>query len=101
VSHKTKNSHYLKHITLVDKALLWIEAQDLYSYIPEKNFFFLPTREEKIALISELKLDVFIDDLLEVLEDRNFPDIHKLFFCPDSQELNSWVKIKDHFKVME
>jgi hypothetical protein len=34
---------------------------------------FLETREEKIAKISELKCDVFVDDLPEVLNDEHFP----------------------------
>ena len=34
---------------------------------------FLETRERKIAKISELKCDVFVDDLPEVLNDEHFP----------------------------
>ena len=34
---------------------------------------FLETRERKVAKISELKCDVFVDDLPEVLNDEHFP----------------------------
>lgn len=101
VSHKTPHSHYLKHITLIDKALLWIKEKNLTALIPEENIFFRPTRDEKIAVINELNLDIFIDDLLEVLEDKNFPQIHKFYFSekPHEYGLNHWEKIKETLSI--
>lgn len=102
VSHKTLRSNYLKEISLVDKAIDWVQKKNLLDFIPKENFFFLPTRDEKIKVINELKLDFFIDDLLEVLEDDKFPAIKKIFFTanPDKSDWTSWRRIHDHFKVI-
>ncbi len=100
VSHKTKTSNYLKHIELIDCAKSWITTHNLYDYIPPENFFFLPTRDEKIKQIKNLKIDIFIDDLEEVLNDHNFPNIEKIHFTPDTSGFNSWEKIADHLKIL-
>lgn len=100
VSHKTPASLYLKHITLIDKAQLWIKDRKLTDYIPEKNIFFRPVRDEKINVIRDLKLDFFIDDLLEVLHDKNFPPINAFFFSPDGNDINHWNKIKECFEII-
>ena len=100
VSHKTPASLYLKHITLIDKAQLWIKENKLTDFIPEENIFFRPIRDEKISIIKSLNLDFFIDDLLEVLDDKNFPAINKIFFSPDGEEINHWNKIKENFEII-
>jgi hypothetical protein len=60
---------------------------------------FLETRERKIAKISELKCDVFLDDLPEVLNDEHFPSrTMPLLFDPTREHvakantylLNDW-----------
>lgn len=100
VSHKTPASLYLKHITLIDKAQLWIKDRKLTDFIPEENIFFRPVRDEKINVIRDLNLDFFIDDLLEVLHDKNFPPINAFFFSPDGNEINHWNKIKECFEII-
>ena len=101
VSHKTPASLYLKHVTLIDKAEHWIQSHRITDFVPVENIFFRPLRDEKIDVIRSLDLDFFIDDLLEVLHDKNFPPIHSLFFNPDGNELNHWEKIHDCFKIIK
>jgi hypothetical protein len=78
VSHKTEFGHYdSDRVNLRDAARAWMEAQGFFRPdgfgIPSGNVTFAATRAEKIATIRGLDVDVFIDDLPEVLEDSDFP----------------------------
>jgi hypothetical protein len=78
VSHKTEFGHFdPDRINLRTAALEWMEAQGFFCpdgfAISKKNVLFAATRFEKIAMISHLGVSVFIDDLPEVLEDKDFP----------------------------
>jgi hypothetical protein len=78
VSHKTEFGHYdPDRINLRDAARAWMEMQGFFHAdgfgIPNANVTFAATRAEKIAAIRALGVDVFIDDLPEVLEDGDFP----------------------------
>ncbi len=86
VSHKTKLGHFDESKTplrtaatnwLIDRKL----AGDASSQISLQNVFYAETRDEKIQKITDLQLDVFIDDLDEVLGDESFPvDTRKILF---------------------
>jgi hypothetical protein len=69
VSHKSETSHLDPSVKLRDAARTWMKANDL----GDTPIFFASTREEKIEKIRALALDLFIDDLAEVLEDPSFP----------------------------
>jgi hypothetical protein len=78
VSHKTEFGHYdPDRVNLRDAAREWMEMQGFFHAdgfgIPSGNVTFAATRAEKIAAIRALGVDVFIDDLPEVLEDGDFP----------------------------
>jgi len=78
VSHKTEFGHYDPDpVNLRDAAREWMETQGFFRKdgfaISDKNVIFAATRSEKIAVICELGLSFFIDDLPEVLEDIGFP----------------------------
>jgi hypothetical protein len=78
VSHKTEFGHYdPDRVNLRDAARAWMDVQGFFRAdgfaIPSGNVLFASTRAEKIAMIRALWFDVFIDDLPEVLEDRDFP----------------------------
>ena len=51
--------------------------------LSETNVYFCETRKEKIEKIDELELDVFVDDLVEVFTEKDFPEIDRVLF--DSQ----------------
>ena len=78
VSHKTEYGHFdPERINLRDAARNWMERQGFFkgggASIKPANLFFAATRAEKLARITALGCDVFVDDLEEVLEDPDFP----------------------------
>ena len=78
ISHKTKYGHFdKKKIDLRKEALKWIKKNKI---LDANKVYFADTREEKISLINDLNCDIFIDDLIEVLDhdnlDKNIRKIH-------------------------
>jgi hypothetical protein len=78
VSHKTEFGHFdPDRVNLRDAALGWMKSQGFFRDegfgIPNGNVLFTATRSDKIAAIAELEVEIFIDDLPEVLEDKGFP----------------------------
>jgi len=92
ISHKTVYAaqDHAKTINLQKQAMKWIEAQlnpacDDYFQL-NRNVFFLETRQAKIEQVRACGCDLFIDDLIEVLQDKAFPKrIQKVWFCPDGR----------------
>lgn len=90
ISHKTVYAAQdrAKTINLQKQAMKWVDAQlnlvcDDYFQL-DRNVFFLETRQEKIQQIQTCDCDLFIDDLIEVLQDNRFPECtQKVWFCPD------------------
>ncbi|MFH2204177.1 MAG: hypothetical protein ABIJ96_13745 [Elusimicrobiota bacterium] len=80
VSHKTETSNFAPGVRLRERALAWLQTNEFVSNgvpaeggVANKDVFFLATREEKVAKIVELRLDLFVDDLLPVLRHAEFP----------------------------
>lgn len=86
VSHKTRFGHFDETRTdLRMAALAWMRTQGFFHRygIAEEDVHFAATREAKIARIAELGLDVFVDDLPEVLADPDFPaGVRRVLFAP-------------------
>jgi hypothetical protein len=82
VSHKTELGHFdATRTNLRDAAKAFLKEQGVMDYIPESQIFFASTREEKIAKITALGVDVFVDDLEEIFADPAFPpSVRKLLF---------------------
>ena len=107
VSHKTELGNFDESRTpLRQAATAWLINQKLVgdsdSKIKLQNIYYAETRDEKINKIVELQLDVFIDDLDEVLSDRSFPKrTRKILFgsgATTSQEIlamQSWREVGD------
>ena len=107
VSHKTELGHFDESRTpLRQAATTWLINQKLVgdsdSKIKLQNIYYAETRDEKINKIVELQLDVFIDDLDEVLSDRSFPkSTRKILFGSvetTSEEIlaiQSWREVGD------
>ncbi len=105
VSHKTKLGHFDESKTpLRTAATNWLVNRKLVgdenSQISLQNVFYAETRFEKIQKITELQLDVFIDDLDEVLGDESFPVVtRKILFgvspVPNSNitTMQSWREV--------
>lgn len=75
VSHKTEyGPKKYGSVAFVNLALEWLSASSLSSALSKNvNLFFEESRELKLERINRLKLNFFVDDLPEVLEDYLFP----------------------------
>lgn len=81
VSHKSERSHLDPSVRLRDWARRWLKQGA--PGLPPGRVLFASTRAEKVRLIDRLALDVFIDDLPEVLSHPGFPKrTDKILFDP-------------------
>ncbi len=107
VSHKTKYGHFDSTKTpLRESALTWMESRGFFEQsrfgLAKENVFFEETRSEKVEQITNLNLDIFIDDLEEVFSEEGFPPIIKLLFNMKTKgrnhdlHYNNWSDIGDH-----
>lgn len=90
ISHKTEFGHHDPTKTSLRTAALdWLLqariAGDQPLQIPTSHIHFASTREEKIHTIGQLELDVFVDDLREVLENRGFPPRVRRYWFTDPE----------------
>lgn len=101
VSHKTKYPFKGPKWDLHEPARAWIKSN---INVKEEHIFLEPTKESKLNRIADLKCDIFIDDLPEILTDSLFPSsTAPILFDPDGSytelELqpikvhNSWESI--------
>jgi|SRR3989338_776763 len=76
VSHKTKYLFGDKAINLRNNMQKFLIQKGVLDepLLKGNNIFFEDSRDRKISRIKQLKCDFFIDDLLEVLSDNNFPE---------------------------
>lgn len=80
VSHKTPESAINK-LDLIHPARSWIKEN--LSNVPElvtDHIFFEHSRISKVERIASLGLTHFVDDLLEVFQEENFPQNTKSFW---------------------
>ena len=108
ISHKTSYAQLEgKHIDLHFPALCWLQENNFFDILGFKRteIFFLETREEKLKYIKKLNCDVFIDDLVEVFLESEFPkNTLKILYNP--HKLSYPTKPEDvvevnHFKDVE
>lgn len=69
VSHRTRNPMSGGDHDLHEAARLWLSSQGLGGV----TAYFEETKNEKIERVNALDLDVFVDDLPEILLDARFP----------------------------
>ena len=84
VSHKTRFGHQDETKTpLREIALEWMTKQDFFDNskfgLDIENVFFCDSRAEKAKKINDLKVDLFVDDLECVFEEKAFPTIKRFF----------------------
>jgi len=106
VSHKTKYGHFDSTKTsLREAALSWMNEQGFFNRnkfgILKENIFFESTRQEKVARINTLNLDVFIDDLEEVFAEDGFPEIKKILFSRASESSYCNIIYSNWFAITE
>jgi hypothetical protein len=88
VSHKTKNPMLGPKYDMHTAARGFLEAQGFIGNngVQPKNIYFEQTKEDKVARANKLAVDVFIDDLPEILSMRGFPaGLRPILFDPDGR----------------
>lgn len=99
VSHKTEFGHYDETRTNLRAAAMGLlEANGFFSALKfdAANISFHSTRHEKIDQIKLLMLDLFIDDLVEVYEEKHFPvNVRKILFHPAEKSCAHWQVCRD------
>ena len=109
ISHKTNYANFdVTNTNLRKAAMSWMEDQGLFREaaggINPLHVIFASTRDEKISLISQFSCTYFIDDLVEVFNEKKFPDsTEKILFNRDKNRttssmnsFTSWPDILDH-----
>ncbi|MDP7353887.1 MAG: phosphotransferase [Desulfobacterales bacterium] len=114
VSHKTRFSSFSPSIDLRRQAMKTLERRGFFTSSVDGGFgfrledvFFASSLEEKVEMISGLRLDCFIDDLIKVFGCSLFPkETRALLFSPleagKSLKLESygtWHEIADHLNL--
>lgn len=85
VSHKTRHPLMGPAYDLHEAARGFLSARQLTGdkAIQPQNVFFETTKQDKVARAHTLGVDVFVDDLPEILAMEGFPDqTHKILFDP-------------------
>lgn len=99
ISHRTEFAKGGHPYPLHEPAHSWLKKYDCFS---RAQVFIETSREKKIQRIIQLKCDLFIDDLPEVLIENDFPkNIRKILFDPHSlhaqsphyEKVSSWKEI--------
>ena len=107
VSHKTQYPYIGKRYNLHKPASEWIEknlGKSGENLICSQNVFFEKTKKEKIQRIKEIKCDVYIDDLTEILLSPDFPkNTKRVLFDPNEYHLPSteFITLKDWEKLSD
>jgi hypothetical protein len=87
VSHKTRHPMSGPKYDMHEAARQFLAAQRLVSdeLVPAANVFFEATKSDKVARAASLAVDVFIDDLPEILAMDGFPSgMRAILFDPDN-----------------
>ena len=109
VSHKTMFGHFdPDKIPLREAALQWMDQQGFFSGpqfgLRTEDVYFAETREEKLRQIEDRACDIFVDDLIEVLAEPEFPrGTRRILYSPgtesqtnpDIEVCGSWKEIGD------
>ena len=104
VSHKTQYLSSDKKINIRKNALEFLRQKGFFEKpiaLSEADIYFEATRKAKIARIRRLNCDYFIDDLEEVLSDRDFPaNTARILLGENTADLaDSVIVIKDWYAI--
>ena len=88
VSHKTRYGHHdPERIDLREAARQWMTTQGFFTQegyaLSPQSLYFEETREAKVARITSLDCDCFIDDLPEIFAHPDFPSsVERYLYAP-------------------
>ncbi|MFM7651094.1 MAG: hypothetical protein ACKO6O_08920, partial [Acidimicrobiaceae bacterium] len=94
VSHKTEFGHFDEsRVPLRTAALNWLQTKLIVGELPAQikphEVYFCQTQDEKILKINELNLDVFIDDLEEIVNNQLLSSAMRRILFSSNSEVNS------------
>ncbi len=95
ISHKTKYGHFdANKIDLRNTARGWLAEQQFFDPkflgLQDDELFFTETRGEKLAMIRKQQCTLFIDDLLDLLLEPEFPaNIHRVWYAYGKKSIES------------
>ena len=91
VSHRSLQPYAGPAYDLHAAALGWVQERlACIGLVQNESAFFYETREQKIAAVSALGCEVFLDDLPEVLGDDHFPQAcQAILFDPEKSHMQS------------
>ncbi len=92
VSHKTQFPADGPRVDLRKAAMAWMRRTPCLTALP---VFFEPTRDAKVARITELRCTHFVDDLVEVFEEPSFPAHVVRILCGAAASLPDVVRLAD------
>ncbi len=103
ISHKTKYSQFSKKYNLHSMSNKWIKKN---IFRKKYRVFYVNTIDEKVKKIIEIKPDYFIDDLIKIFKNKNFPKkVKKIYFSKKKDKkiftLSNWKKIKNYISQNE
>jgi hypothetical protein len=105
VSHKTnKTQDRFGGRDLFSPAVNWIQHSNIKNFFDiNENIYFMPTRDAKIQKIEQLDLNWFVDDLLEVLLDKNFPPHTTKYLLANEEipELSANIDVVGNFSLIK
>lgn len=91
VSHRSRTPYAGPAHDLHAAARAWIkEMIQSHGIFSDYQVYFFESREEKVRMIGYLRCDLFLDDLPEVLEAKDFPKTTQgILFMPDDSGKSS------------
>lgn len=112
VSHKTQFAAQDPNTNLRRASLNWMEGEGFFDPLglglSPRQIFFESTRESKIARIKSLGCTHFVDDMIEVLLDPDFPrDVTRILYSPEGSSADglftatSWHEITEMLLTLE
>ena len=76
----------------------WIKNSEISNFFEFNiNLFFFSTLEDKVEAIRNSNLGYYIDDLLKVFKNNNYPKHIVSFLYKADPENISWLKVLDDF----
>jgi len=112
ISHKTEYDALGMGVNLREKAFSWMEENNFFSKdnlgFKREDICFAERKSEKIERIKGLSCTHFIDDLIDIFIDKNFPeDVMKIYYAKNGVDsdfnlknfyiFKNWSEIYDYF----
>lgn len=103
ISHKTKYSQFSKKYNLRLESDKWLKKNINKG---KYKIFYVNTINEKVRKIAKIKPNYFIDDLIEIFDNENFPKkVKKILFSKINNDevvtFSNWDKIKNYINKNE